>query len=233
MACGMFGKLAAKRDFISVGAPQNFLKVWEPWIGGSITASRLKLGQAWQDAYLTAPIWRFWLGPAICGTSQLGAFMPSLDGIGRYYPLTVLATPRGGQAFAPPEMDLHEGWFEAAENFLLATLEPSLSFDDILGQLDALPQPEPHPFGEAGEGQTRLAQTCLFAAPDNGVSASLFAQMRAADWLSIHAGRSYWWTQGGDGFVAQAIGAQGMPPPEVFAGFLTGDYGFNQQPALT
>ena len=34
MACGMFGKLAAKRDFISAGAPQNFLEVVEPRTGG-------------------------------------------------------------------------------------------------------------------------------------------------------------------------------------------------------
>ncbi len=30
MACGLFGKIPAKRDFIAVDAPQAFLSVYEP-----------------------------------------------------------------------------------------------------------------------------------------------------------------------------------------------------------
>lgn len=233
MSCALFGKTPSKRDFIAPGAPRGFLSVWEPWMQAGLSSSKLSLDRQWQERFLTAPIWRFWLGPALCGAAQLGAFMPSLDGIGRYYPLTVLATPQGGEAYAPPEIDLYADWFAAAEDFLLATLEPAEDFDTITARLAALAMPAPHAFGGACEGQSRIARNTLFAAPEAGVSSDMFAAMRAADWLSVHAGRSYWWTQGGGGFAAQALGASGMPPPELFGGFLTGDFGVNLQPALT
>ena len=91
MRCSLFGKLTAKRDFIAVCAPRDFLNVWEPWMQGGVSASRDTLGQEWRGAFLSAPIWRFWLGAEICGTTVLGAFMSSLDGMGRYYPLTLFA----------------------------------------------------------------------------------------------------------------------------------------------
>ena len=63
-----------------------------------ISASRERLKDQWQQAYLTAPIWRFWLGADICGVTVVGALMSSLDGIGRYYPLTVFAVADAGGA---------------------------------------------------------------------------------------------------------------------------------------
>ena len=86
MPCGLYGKLPMKRDFISVSTPQAFLERWEPWIQGGIAASRVALGAQWQDIFLRAPIWRFWLGAEICGRPAMGSFMPSVDGVGRFFP---------------------------------------------------------------------------------------------------------------------------------------------------
>jgi type VI secretion system protein ImpM len=91
MQCGLYGKLPGKRDFVAIAAPREFLTVWEPWLQGAVAASRSRLGEAWQEAFLTAPIWRFWLGADICGNSVIGAFISSLDGVGRYFPLTLNA----------------------------------------------------------------------------------------------------------------------------------------------
>ncbi len=96
MPCGLFGKLPAKRDFIALNAPSDFLAVYEKWLQGGLTASRLELGNRWQEAYLNAPIWRFWLGGAHGGQTVAGAFMPSVDGVGRYFPLTVFAAASPG-----------------------------------------------------------------------------------------------------------------------------------------
>src|SRR5687767_13437663 len=91
MAKGLYGKLHAKRDFVAIGVPRGFLTCWEPWLQGAMSASRDDLAQGWQDAFLTAPIWRFWLGSALCGSPVLGAIMPSVDGVGRCFPLTAVA----------------------------------------------------------------------------------------------------------------------------------------------
>ncbi|MHC2697315.1 type VI secretion system ImpM family protein [Bradyrhizobium liaoningense] len=81
MRCGLFGKIGAKRDFIAIATPRSFLEAWEPWVQSALSASRHQLGPGWQQAFLTAPVWRFWLGAAICGTTVAGAMMPSLDGV--------------------------------------------------------------------------------------------------------------------------------------------------------
>src|SRR5919106_784057 len=111
MRCGLYGKLPAKRDFVAVSTPRGFLDAWEPWMQGGISASRQDLGEGWQEAFLRAPIWRFWLGADLCGTTVLGAFMSSLDGVGRYYPLTLLTWAEEGEAIAPPDLDPQETWF--------------------------------------------------------------------------------------------------------------------------
>ena len=66
MQCSLFGKLPARRDFIAIGAPREFLNAWEPWLQSAISSSRQELGKDWQAAFLAAPIWRFWLGADIC-----------------------------------------------------------------------------------------------------------------------------------------------------------------------
>ncbi len=65
MPCGLFGKLPAKRDFIAIAVPRAVLNAWEPWIQEGLSASRLALGDTWIEAYLRAPIWRFWLGAGL------------------------------------------------------------------------------------------------------------------------------------------------------------------------
>ena len=49
--------------------------------------SERSLGQVWLDHWLRSPIWRFWLGRRIAGRTVVGALMPSVDGVGRYFPL--------------------------------------------------------------------------------------------------------------------------------------------------
>ena len=88
MTAGLFGKLPAKRDFIAANAPRRFLEVWEPWLQASVATSRQMLGAGWGETYNRAPIWRFWLGADFCGEAMIGAFMASIDGVGRSFPLT-------------------------------------------------------------------------------------------------------------------------------------------------
>jgi type VI secretion system protein ImpM len=141
MQCSLYGKVPAKRDFIAIGAPREFLNAWEPWLQAAISASRTTLGEQWQPAFLTAPIWRFWLGADICGRSVIGAFMSSLDGVGRYFPLTLFACADDGAAIPPPEYGAQDGWFDTVEAFLMSTLDQGAQFETMTAQLGALPPP--------------------------------------------------------------------------------------------
>src|SRR5262249_22139114 len=163
MRCGLFGKLPAKRDFIALFAPRGFLDSWEPWMQGSISASRQVLSEQWQQAFLTAPIWRFWLGAEICGRTVLGALMSSLDGLGRYYPLTVFGYADPGAAIPPPDLDPQEEWFAPAEEFLLRTLEKDIAFEAVTGALDRLAAPRQETSGSWPDALTGVAEGVVAA----------------------------------------------------------------------
>src|ERR1044072_3316439 len=163
MRCGLFGKLAAKRDFIALFAPRAFLDTWEPWMQSGIAASRDVLKNEWQQAFLAAPIWRFWLGADICGATVAGVFMPSLDGVGRYYPLTLFAFTDPGLAIKPPDIDAQHDWFHAAEDYLLTTLDKDVSFEQTSSALDQFPAPPAVAAAAASDPMVWIAEGTLAA----------------------------------------------------------------------
>lgn len=224
MPCGLYGKLPAKRDFIALAVPRPVLNVWEPWIQGGLSASRQHLGESWTGAYLQAPIWRFWLGAGIAGEPVLGAVMPSADGIGRYFPLSLLYRAASAEDLPPPEIEPFDGWFGQAESLLLSALSEGASFEAVTADLSALPDARPSWLPAPTAGTTRLRDGALLGTIDgNGVSAVLNRQRPLAH-AGVNAGMSYWWTVGGTGFPALALTCRGLPDPYLFAGFLTGQF---------
>jgi type VI secretion system protein ImpM len=221
MHCSLFGKLGAKRDFIALVTPRRFLEMWEPWIQACMSASRHQLGAQWQNAFLTAPVWRFWLGADISGTTVVGAIMPSVDGVGRYYPLTLLAMADPSHSVPPPDLNAQDQWFTAAEEFLLSTLDQAKSFDEISTALDAMPTP-------LAEASVRDSAEVL-AIGDTMVG-TIAAGKRFQDSLlklrhSNHessAAASFWWTEGGGNFPPMALCSRGMPDPFRYSIMLTG-----------
>jgi type VI secretion system protein ImpM len=222
--CGLYGKLPAKRDFVALAVPRGFLNVWEPWLQGGVSASRSDLGQRWQPAYLSAPIWRFWLGREVCGATVIGAFMPSVDGVGRYFPLTVLAAADAGSSIPPPEFDAQEDWFREIEGIMLSGLEDAARYEAMTAALDVVAAPSTRPPKVEVEGLTRIADGCAVApAPPEALS-QIFAAVRAQDHEHAYATATFWWTLGGADFPPLAIAAVRMPPPHVFTGMLTGRF---------
>jgi type VI secretion system protein ImpM len=224
MQCGLYGKLPAKRDFIAIGAPREFLTVWEPWLQGAVVASRNQLGEAWQQAFLTAPIWRFWLGADICGNSVIGAFMSSLDGVGRYFPLTLFARADDSAAIPPPEFDAQDDWFHRVEEFLMSTLEQNGNFDTMMANLGELGTPHQEFRGSPSSDMTLESDgTLAMAAGSRGFS-DLFGAMREVDHARIYAASTFWWTIGGEGFAPVGLCGKRMPDRFMFARMLTGDF---------
>lgn len=215
MQCSLFGKLPARRDFIAIGAPREFLNAWEPWLQGAISSSRQELGKDWQAAFLAAPIWRFWLGADICGRSVIGAFMSSLDGVGRYFPLTLFACSDDDAAIPPPELDSQDDWFDAAEGFLLSTLDQDANFEEITARIDKWSPPHQESRAE------NLAQTDVVGTEGRDFS-EVFRSMRSQAHHKIFAGSTFWWTIGGDGFPPVALCGKHMPDPYMFSAMLTG-----------
>ena len=105
-AIGFCGKLPARGDFVGSGLPRRFVEGWHDWMQRALAASRHALGDDWVAAWLEAAIWRFALSPDICGPDAvLGLWLPSVDRIGRYFPLTLAAAIPG----ADPAILIRDG----------------------------------------------------------------------------------------------------------------------------
>jgi len=91
-AVGFCGKIPARGDFVRAALPRSFSDPWDDWLQLMLASSRAMLGEAWLPAWLEGPVWRFALMPGVCGPGMvLGLWLPSVDRIGRYFPLTVAA----------------------------------------------------------------------------------------------------------------------------------------------
>jgi len=226
MQCGLYGKLPAKRDFIALSTPREFLSLWETWIQGAVSDSTLRLGSEWRAAFLRAPIWRFWLGSDLCGETVIGAFMPSLDGIGRYFPLTLFTRAGEDEAIPPPELEPQIEWFAAVERFLLSTLDEGAAFEAISATLATLRQPIGRNPAVDRIGATFLSEGTVMMSADKISFSEVFTSARLADHAAAYASSTYWWTAGGEDYAPIALAKRRMPEPHVFAGMLTGDFGY-------
>jgi type VI secretion system protein ImpM len=135
-AVGWYGKIPGTGDFIARRVPASFSEPWDRWLRGALEASRQRLGAQWRDAFLSMPPWRFALGPGVVSANAwVGLMVPSVDAVGRYFPLTV--------ACALPSLSLDavgtllgaSRWFDEIEAIALEALAPGADTAAIDGAL--------------------------------------------------------------------------------------------------
>src|ERR1700733_10821549 len=95
MDVGLYGKLPTHGDFLRRRVTDDFVAAWDEWLQHCIPDGRVALGEAWLETYLTRPVWRFPLSTNVSETAPVaGVLAPSVDRVGRYFPLTLLwSTP--------------------------------------------------------------------------------------------------------------------------------------------
>ncbi len=181
------------------------------------------LGPAWIEAYNRAPIWRFWLGPDFCGEATIGAFMPSVDGVGRAFPLTIFV----GEAenfLVPPEVNSNERWYEDAEAILLEALEEGVTLEAILDKVAMIPAPLAQPREGAPKGLSELRDGAILIRNLDRETLRAFGEARQFGNRRAFARQSFWWTIGGEGFEPLVLSQVGLPSPVRFADMLTGAF---------
>jgi len=231
-AVGFYGKLPCRGDFLRRRVPQELLDIWDEWLQSSLAHSRHALQDKWLDAYLTSPVWRFALAEGVCGTgAYAGVMVPSVDRVGRYFPLTIVAQWPIGESPIDAACSGHR-WFEAAE--ALAMEAPDTSdldaFDERVIRLaegidasgvnesaslqQALRNAEfPH---REGQWHVPLETVGSLQRAVNAIAArELERTLRPL---------SMWWTDGSDRLPPAWLVARGLPAPESFAAMLSGDW---------
>ncbi len=212
MSAGFYGKLAARGDFLSRDLPPAFIEAWDAWLAAGMAASQRELGDAWLDAYLVSPLWRFAVPANLLGSQPVaGVMMPSIDRVGRYFPLTIAC-------LLPADADIasvvggDEQWFDRAEALLLSTLEPEADVEHFEQAVSALGEPAVAPRANVG-GLGSLLRSDV-TTPHARLA--LLAQLSCE-------GASCWWGHGSDQVAAGLLRCHGLPALEDFARLLMGE----------
>ena len=219
MGFGVFGKLPQKRDFIALNLPRAVLEPFENWLQSAVAVSRHELGQNWQDIYLVSPIWRFWIGADILTTTCAGALMPSVDSVGRFFPLAVMYFAEPGEEIAPPPFDAMDVWYFTMEERLLSVLEPerNIAVDQLTGGLSppqtGMRAPAPVP--------SRFKRGSVWRS-DGGAASEVLSVLMAADYWDSMAGRSFWWTNGGARSGPLIYARNALPDPLFYVNMIRG-----------
>ena len=235
-AAGYHGKLLAKGDFVTRRLPRGFVGPWDTWLQDVVGGSRTRMGEAWLDAYLTSPIWRFVLPAGLCGEgAAAGVLMPSVDRVGRYFPLTIAAIlAHGVDLMTVPVAGA--GWFGKAEDLVRSALADAFDFDGFDAQVAALGLPAA---GESGPAAT----SALEAEPGPGLHLAIpsadavdqaYRQLAERFLSASYRPFSLWWTSGSEDGAATFIACNGLPSVEGFAAFLDGrwsEWGWDGRPA--
>lgn len=126
---GVYGKLPCFGDFVVRRLPGEFTEIWDAWLQRGMAGLRDRLGGRWLEFYRVAPVWRFLLTPGIAGnTGWAGVLTPSVDRVGRYFPLTI-AAPVSPSMDPPATLVGIAGWFDRIEPLARHALTVSLDFE--------------------------------------------------------------------------------------------------------
>jgi type VI secretion system protein ImpM len=139
---GAFGKMPTVGDFFRLNTPSGFVSVWDDWLQTAILAGQRALGSGWDDHYMSAPIWRFSLTAGIAGKHKtIGVLMPSVDRVGRRYPLTLM-TALPTPAPAPLDHFRSAPLFERLEEIALDALDDDMNREQLQERLAAIEPPQ-------------------------------------------------------------------------------------------
>jgi type VI secretion system protein ImpM len=97
-APGWYGKLPSLGDFASRRLDADWIAHWDHWLAEGLGALRQASPEGWLQNYLASPAWRFALLPGALPSPlgdalRVGVLVPSVDCVGRYFPLTVISPP--------------------------------------------------------------------------------------------------------------------------------------------
>jgi type VI secretion system protein ImpM len=214
---GFFGKVPARGDFVSRRLLRDFTDPWDAWLQDAIAMSSEQLAEAWLSTYLTAPIWRFLLAAGICGEApMLGVMMPSVDRVGRYFPLTLAVALSEDAAQAKTFLGA-ASWFDEVEKLALSALEEDADLDRLDQDTEAIGPPDV----EKSSGACRRSDRAVLVDLDGSATPQAPAIL---DGVLLLFGPRYsvWWTSGSERVKPSLVVAEGLPAIERFAALLDG-----------
>ena len=224
---GWYGKLPSLGDFASRRLAPAFVEPWDHWLARGLAAWREQAPDGWLEGYLASPSWRFVLMPGVLagapadGTAAwAGVLMPSVDRVGRYFPLT-LARPLPALPVDAAQLNELLGWLQRLDDLALDALHDDWSVDRLeaeLGRLGSwLPAP---PKSDAARLPDRWAESArLDVRPRRGVAELLAASALDALLRGLHA-KALWLSDDSEGRPILRLTA-GLPDGAEFPALIS------------
>lgn len=132
----LFGKLPAHGDFVARGLGAAERDAIDGWLAASLDTARDALGAAFDDAYDSAPPWRF--GAVDDDGGVAAAIAPSVDAVGRRFPIVVIRKGLPVEAVASAA--------EECEDLLFTALGEGWTADRLVDAVGSLDPPRADPW---------------------------------------------------------------------------------------
>ena len=216
---GWHGKLPSLGDFASRRLDASFIEAWDGWLAAGLLALRQAQPEHWLDDYLGSPSWRFLLMPGVMpghapgdagAQAWAGVLMPSVDRVGRYFPLT-LVQPLGAGPASTQQLAGVWHWLARLDELARDALYEDWTADKLEEELArmALPDVSPPP---AHEAQMPASQGSVVEVPAaDGADAVWHIGVQAQRaWASAAHGRAWWHARPDEG-APRLLLSRGLP----------------------
>lgn len=216
-APGFFGKVSSHGDFVARRLPEPVKNVWDDWLQAGMQASQQLLAESWLPTYLTSPVWRFALAAGVANDQVwVGVLMPSVDRVGRHFPLVICAV-QNGQSNLLEWMSRGKPWLDAIEVLARSSLQANFSLDEFDHALCAMPilvEPMLSDTGLPGHYRWPMGNPKQLS--------MLMPQLTSQIAGKILTGHSLWWTEGSALVTPSVLLCHGWPQASACAAMLDG-----------
>lgn len=224
---GMYGKIPVLGDFVTRRLTPHFVETWDKWLQSALASSKEQLGDQWLDIYLTSPIWHFILSPGICGPPPwAGILMPSVDKVGRYFPLTFAVSLAPDNKLTTLFSSAAD-WFEHLEQLALSVLDDNINLDELDRKLQLQTLPDQSALNLTvidrpvyTNREDKLTFHVSLEKPEQMVEA--FAQLGFHLLSDTHPRYSFWSTTGSEIMKPCLRVFDNLPPRDSFYELLIG-----------
>lgn len=225
---GWYGKMPALGDFAARRLPHEFVKPWDQWLQNALSTSKTLLADRWVAVYMSSPVWRFALLPGVLDHRiWAGVLTPSVDKVGRHFPLTI-ALPLVASASMLATVCAAHPWYSAIEKAALDALDVNRAVEELEAdlqraafpdRLDATEETSVESLVDWWLGEAPMSSTDL-----EGPEAMTVAMSHCA-YATLAAGspgKSLWWSSHVQGAGARLHGYDGLPIDSGFTALLQG-----------